>query len=109
MIPLNSAGNEVFILDKDGIRGYVYSNFETNLLVITLKGTSPSWIGAGETTPRDKFNDNMMFSCCCGYVDYTWKPICGCASAKNLCKSDCLIRESNFADSYYNLAQVYSN
>ena len=47
-----------------GIRGYVFSNGDSQVIVI--KGTSLSTpIGSGPTAAQDKFNDNMMFSCCC--------------------------------------------
>jgi lipase ATG15 len=90
---------------KDGIRGYVFTNEESNIMVITLKGTSPSWIGSGPTTPRDKFIDNLMFSCCCGAVDRTWTPICDCRTGQFECNNSCLKQNCNVADSYYNLAQ----
>lgn len=75
-------------------------------MVITVKGTSPTWIGGGPTTGRDKFNDNMMFSCCCAYVDRSWKPICDCAKSTSSCNQDCVEKKSNFADSYFNMAQT---
>jgi lipase ATG15 len=75
-------------------------------MVITVKGTSPTWIGGGPTTSRDKFNDNMMFSCCCAYVDVSWRPICDCATSTTSCSESCIIKKSNFADSYYNMAQT---
>jgi putative lipase involved disintegration of autophagic bodies len=49
---------------SSGIRGYVFSSGEVQVIVI--KGTSLSTpIGSGPTAAQDKFNDNMMFSCCC--------------------------------------------
>ncbi len=101
----------------------------SDVMVITVKGTSPTWIGGGPTTGRDKFNDNMMFSCCCGtkdwsfispppprftqflylylaYVDVSWRPICDCASSTSACSLGCVNKKSNFADSYFNMAQT---
>ena len=52
-----------------GIRGYVFSSGE--IQVIVIKGTSLSTpIGSGPTAAQDKFNDNMMFSCCCAKGGY---------------------------------------
>ena len=27
---------------------------------------------------KDKFNDNLLFSCCCAHVDWTWTTVCDC-------------------------------
>ncbi|KAJ3083482.1 putative lipase atg15 [Quaeritorhiza haematococci] len=94
---------------SDGIRGYVFIDDSDEVMVITVKGTSIAGIGGGSpTTPRDKFNDNIMFSCCCAAVDRTWRPICDCCSDLSTmkCSSTCLRSNSSFADSYYNLAQT---
>ena len=48
----------------------------------------------------------MMFSCCCGKAGWTWTPICDCANSKNQCLMSCMHARSQFADSYYNLANV---
>ena len=89
---------------------------------MALKGTSNAWFdrGGGSAT-RDRFNvppfnislnkkltyqDNLMFSCCCGAVDRTWSPICPCSSLSSMtCSESCVIDHSNRQDSYYNLAQ----
>jgi lipase ATG15 len=47
-----------------------------------------------------------MFSCCCAAVDRTWKPICACPTGGSSCSSSCLASNTNFANSYYNLAQT---
>ncbi|KAI8923234.1 Alpha/Beta hydrolase protein [Entophlyctis helioformis] len=66
-----------------GIRGYLFIDETEEILVIVIKGTSLSTpIGSGPTAKLDKLNDNMMFS------------------------TSCLLRESNFDGSYYNLAQT---
>ncbi|KAJ3226353.1 putative lipase atg15 [Clydaea vesicula] len=94
----NWSDNVNFGWERDGIRGYIYVDEDDKVMVITLKGTSPQWI--------DGLQDNKMFSCCCAYVDYSWKTVCNCASAKGMCDSQCLSTNTNFADSYYNLAQT---
>ncbi|ORY36355.1 alpha/beta-hydrolase [Rhizoclosmatium globosum] len=94
---------------SDGIRGYVFADDANDLLVIALKGTSLSVpiVGGGPTAPRDKFNDNMMFSCCCGKVKSNWSPVCECAdSATSTCDMNCLYSATSFSNSYYNLANT---
>ncbi|KAI8799259.1 Alpha/Beta hydrolase protein, partial [Cladochytrium replicatum] len=94
--------------ESDGIRGYVFADPSNEIMVITVKGTSPSFIGIGDgpTAPRDKYNDNMMFSCCCAKAGWSWTPVCDCSTANKKCDSTCLARESSYADSYYNMAQT---
>jgi lipase ATG15 len=75
--------------------------------VIVIKGTSLATpIGSGPTATEDKFNDNMMFSCCCAKASWEWTPICDCPLSTKQCSLSCLLRESNFDKSYYNLAQT---
>ncbi|KAJ3382747.1 putative lipase atg15 [Entophlyctis sp. JEL0112] len=97
---------------SDGIRGYVFVDDTKDLLVIALKGTSLSVpiVGGGPTAPRDKFNDNLMFSCCCGKVSSSWSPVCECAdSSTSTCDMTCLHSAASFSNSYFNLANtIYS-
>jgi hypothetical protein len=59
--------------DDDGFRGHVFATPDNSTVVLSIKGTSGPWIGGGgPTTKKDKFNDNLLFSCCCAYVDWTW-------------------------------------
>lgn len=67
---------------EDGLRGHVFSSGPNNeSIVIALKGTS-SFIGGGETGRNDKVNDNLLFSCCCARVDWTWTPVCDCYAGR---------------------------
>ncbi|KAJ3236445.1 putative lipase atg15 [Chytriomyces hyalinus] len=96
---------------SDGIRGYVFTDDARDLIVIALKGTSLTVpiVGGGPTAPRDKFNDNMMFSCCCGKVSSSWQPVCECAdSGTSTCDMSCLYSATSFSTStvYYNLANT---
>ncbi|TPX36014.1 hypothetical protein SmJEL517_g01757 [Synchytrium microbalum] len=93
--------------DSDGIRGYVFKSDDEDVLVIAIKGTSAQvfGIGGGPTSKRDKYNDNMMFSCCCAKVDRSWTPICDCCQDSTTCSVSCVQKQANFADSYYNLAE----
>ncbi|KAJ3021109.1 putative lipase atg15 [Thoreauomyces humboldtii] len=93
--------------DKDGLRGYVFED-ENDNLVLAYKGTSTALfgIGGGGTTKRDKYNDNMMFSCCCGKCGPTWRALCDCvAPVANTCNQTCLTSAAHYNDSYYELAQ----
>ena len=47
-----------------------------------------------------------MFSCCCAKASWEWTPICGCPLNAKQCSMSCLLKESNFDRSYYNLAQT---
>ena len=93
--------------DMGGIRGYLFQDVENNVLLIAIKGTSLAVpLASGPTAKLDKLNDNMMFSCCCAKAGWEWSPICGCPIDGAHCSTSCLLRESNFDGSYYNLAQT---
>ncbi|KAI8616450.1 Alpha/Beta hydrolase protein [Chytriomyces sp. MP71] len=95
--------------NSDGIRGYVFTDDARDLVVIALKGTSLTYpiVGGGPTAPRDKFNDNLMFSCCCGKVSSSWQPVCDCAdSSTSTCDMGCLYSAASFSNSYFNLANT---
>ncbi|KAK9900904.1 alpha/beta-hydrolase [Cystobasidium minutum MCA 4210] len=67
---------------EDGLRGHIFSSGPNNeSIIIALKGTS-SFIGGGETGRNDKLNDNLLFSCCCARVDWTWTPVCDCFAGR---------------------------
>ncbi|RKO95008.1 alpha/beta-hydrolase, partial [Caulochytrium protostelioides] len=97
--------------DSDGIRGYVFTDLEDDVMVIALKGTSLATplVGGGVTSPRDKLMDNLMFSCCCGKAGWSWTPVCDCAQGAardKQCNVTCLHDATNTGGSYYNLAQT---
>ena len=46
--------------------------------------------GGGPTSKKDKLNDNLLWSCCCARVDWTWTTVCGCYSGPNKCDRNCL-------------------
>lgn len=67
---------------EDGIRGHVFSSGPNNeSIIVAIKGTS-SFVGGGDTGHNDKLNDNLLFSCCCARVDWTWTPICDCYAGR---------------------------
>lgn len=101
--------------ENDGLRGYIFMqvNFtDIPKIVIAIKGTSARFFGIGEssTFKNDKFNDNLMFSCCCGKVDRSWWGVCGCSFQNATCNSTCLLKFTNSgSDTYYNQAQSIYN
>ncbi|KNE58311.1 hypothetical protein AMAG_05119 [Allomyces macrogynus ATCC 38327] len=94
--------NMSFGWDDNGLRGYVYTTPNEDLAVITIKGTSAEFLGiGGDTATKDKFNDNSMFSCCCGRVDRSWWPVCGCYVKSGTCNAACLRDAATSYDSSY--------
>ena len=50
-------------------------------------------VDLGWTAPMvtlDKLNDNLLFSCCCARVDWSWSTVCGCYRGHNQCDQGCL-------------------
>lgn len=97
--------------DSPGLRGYIFVNRARDIVIISFKGTSILLAG-GDTVNRDKDQDNKMFSCCCGRVDISWVPVCGCYSGGYLsrgqvCSNQCLkMTLQNDQDSYFLQAQA---
>ncbi len=97
--------------DEPGLRGYIFVNRAKSIVITSFKGTS-IFLGGGDTVSRDKDQDNKMFSCCCGRVDISWIPVCGCYSGgylsrSNTCAETCLkdaLRSD--PDSYFLQAQA---
>ncbi|KAG6910289.1 hypothetical protein DXG01_011686 [Tephrocybe rancida] len=48
----------------DGFRGHVFLSSDNSTIVLSIKGTTLN----GPTSKKDKFNDNLLFSCCSGAV-----------------------------------------
>ncbi|KDQ57262.1 hypothetical protein JAAARDRAFT_130986 [Jaapia argillacea MUCL 33604] len=102
--------------DDDGFRGHVFATADNSTVVVSIKGTSASFFGGGgPTVKKDKLNDNLLFSCCCARIDWTWTTVCGCYRGGYRCHQDCveeaLIEESLFypigTNLYNNLTYMY--
>ncbi|PBL03293.1 alpha/beta-hydrolase [Armillaria gallica] len=102
--------------DDDGFRGHVFATPDNETVVLSIKGTSAGVFGGGgPTVKKDKLNDNLLFSCCCARVDWTWTTVCGCYRGGWKCDQDCveeaLIEESLFypvgINLYNNLSYMY--
>ncbi|KAF8643257.1 hypothetical protein AX16_009143 [Volvariella volvacea WC 439] len=102
--------------DADGFRGHVFATPDNKTIVLSIKGTSAAVFGgAGPTARKDKLNDNLLFSCCCARVDWSWKTVCDCFRGGYKCDTRCLdkalIDESLFypvgTNLYYKLSYMY--
>ncbi|KIK55156.1 hypothetical protein GYMLUDRAFT_48119 [Collybiopsis luxurians FD-317 M1] len=101
--------------DADGFRGQVFATEDNSTVVVSIKGTSAGVFGGGKTAKKDKLNDNLLFSCCCARVDWTWSTVCGCYrggwKCDQRCVEDALIEESLFysigINLYNNLTYIY--
>jgi lipase ATG15 len=72
----------------DGFRGHVFRSSDNGTVILSIKGTTLN----GPTSKKDKFNDNLLFSCCCARVDIRWAlhTVCDCYSGRNKCDATCL-------------------
>ncbi|KJA19504.1 hypothetical protein HYPSUDRAFT_69247 [Hypholoma sublateritium FD-334 SS-4] len=102
--------------DADGFRGNVFATPDNSTVVVSIKGTSAGMFGSGGVTAKkDKLNDNLLFSCCCAHVDWTWTTVCGCYKSgwkcDQTCLEDALISESLFypigTNLYNNVTYLY--
>lgn len=102
----------------DGIRGHIFATSDNSTIVVALKGTSAALLDDGTTSKRDKENDNLLFSCCCAHVGWTWHTVCDCFNdglAEQTCSSTCLtkalIKKSFFypatTDLFNNISYAY--
>ena len=77
--------------DSGGIRGHVFATSDNSTVVVSIKGTSAAVFGGGgPTAKKNKFNDNLLFSCCCARIDWTWTTVCGCYRGGWKCHQNCL-------------------
>ncbi|PPR01090.1 hypothetical protein CVT26_015996 [Gymnopilus dilepis] len=74
--------------EGEGFRGHVFQSSDNTTIVLSIKGTTLQ----GPTSKLDKFNDNLLFSCCCARVDFSWvfRTVCDCYSGSYRCDSQCL-------------------
>ncbi|KAF7323099.1 hypothetical protein HMN09_00090100 [Mycena chlorophos] len=79
--------------EGEGFRGHVFLSNDNNTLVLAIKGTTLQ----GPTSKQDKFNDNLLFSCCfCDCYRKSWR-------CDNTCLSKALIEDSLFYNVGVNL------
>lgn len=61
--------------------------------------------------------DNLLFSCCCARVDFSWSTVCDCYAGGYKCEQTCLekalVEESVYAtvgtNLYNNVSYMYPN
>ena len=104
---------------EDGIRGHVFATADNSSIVVAIKGTSAGGFagGGGPTQIKDKINDNLLFSCCCARVDWSWSTVCDCYQGGwkcgQSCVEDALIDKSVYyplvTDLYNNITTHYPN
>jgi len=97
--------------DEDGFRGFVFRSQDNATVVLSIKGTTLR----GPTSKKDKFNDNLLFSCCCARVDFSWvfSAVCDCFDwsiglhrrCDDPCLSAALVEDSLFYPSGVKLVQ----
>ncbi|SAM70854.1 related to Lipase, required for intravacuolar lysis of autophagic bodies [Ustilago bromivora] len=104
--PTNSFGWE-----GDGIRGHIFTTHDNDTIVVALKGTSNAFLGGGDTARRDKMNDNLLFSCCCARVSWSWSTVCDCYQGHgDSCGQTCLERALIEKSLYYPaITELYNN
>ena len=97
--------------EGDGLRGHIFADQDNSTIVIGLKGTTPAVFDGSGSTTRDKENDNLFFSCCCGQGGhYLWRRVCDCNTAAYTCNNTCLIKTLREKNMYYTAAmELYGN
>ncbi|KAK9462868.1 Alpha/Beta hydrolase protein [Lipomyces oligophaga] len=88
---------------QDGLRGHVFMDVSRKIVVLAFKGTSTQLTaGSRDTVDNDKYNDNLMFSCCCTANSYAWTDlVCDCESELYHCSNSCVAHELNKNNTYY--------
>ncbi|GAA5967298.1 hypothetical protein JCM11641_000505 [Rhodosporidiobolus odoratus] len=90
---------------EDGLRGHVFADPQNKTVVVSIKGTSAFIVGGGSGTAKnDKTNDNLLFSCCCARVDWSWSTVCDCYDGGYSCKEDCVEHAVITKSAYYPVA-----
>lgn len=79
-------------------------------MIIAVKGTSLVWPigGGGPTQRKDKYNDNLLFSCCCARVGPTWSTVCDCYEGGYKCDQSCLEKSLAEDSLFYSIGVVSS-
>lgn len=79
----------------------MFATPDNSTIVLSIKGTSASLFGSGGPTgKKDRLNDNLLFSCCCARIDWTWTSVCGCHRGGWKCDQTCL-GQALMADSLF--------
>ncbi|KAF8802495.1 alpha/beta-hydrolase [Phlegmacium glaucopus] len=97
--------------EADGFRGHVFATPDNSTILVSIKGTSTGVFGGGgPTAVKDKINDNLLFSCCCARIDWTWTTVCGCYVDGWKCRQNCLEDALMTEDLFYPIGtNLYNN
>ena len=78
--------------------------------ILTVLQKTAVFDGSGSTS-KDKENDNLFFSCCCGQGGhFLWRQVCDCSTAAYTCNSTCLLKTLHEKNRYYQAAlELYGN
>ncbi|KAG8213328.1 Alpha/Beta hydrolase protein [Butyriboletus roseoflavus] len=97
--------------DSDGFRGYVFATPDNATVVFSIKGTSTALFGSGGPTgKKDRLNDNLLFSCCCARIDWSWTTVCGCYRGGWKCDQTCLAQALTEETLFYAIGtNLYNN
>jgi hypothetical protein len=87
-----------------GFRGHVFLSSDNNTVILSIKGTTLQ----GPTSKKDKYNDNLLFSCCCARVDFSWmfSTVCDCFSGHWTCDNSCLTKALVEDSLFYSVGMV---
>lgn len=87
-----------------GFRGHVFLSSDNNTAILSIKGTTLQ----GPTSKKDKYNDNLLFSCCCARVDFSWvfSTVCDCYSGHWTCDNHCLTKALIEDSLFYSVGMV---
>lgn len=77
--------------EDSGIRGHVFSDETNSTVILSVKGTTVAMFEGNGTSGRDKDNDNLFGSCCCGQGGpYLWRSVCDCMTGTYTCDQKCV-------------------
>lgn len=89
--------------EKEGLRGHIFTTEDNSTVVVSFKGTTID--PRDKLSGKDRFNDNTLFSCCCGAQNpWPYAPVCSCATGHNQCDAKCLTSALLQNDTYYDAA-----
>jgi hypothetical protein len=107
-LQLNHPGSKSFPFGWEdrtiGFRGHVFLSSDNNTAILSIKGTTLQ----GPTSKKDKYNDNLLFSCCCARVDLSWvfSTVCDCFSGHWTCDNKCLTKSLIEDSLFYSVGMV---
>ncbi|KAB8338976.1 hypothetical protein FH972_021915 [Carpinus fangiana] len=98
--------------ESDGLRGHIFVDDLNRTAIVSIKGTSLGLFDGIGSVHRDKENDNLFFSCCCGQggESILYHAVCDCQTASYTCNSTCLTQNLRKKHQYYYSAlDLYQN